>query len=114
MRPYTIARHLSICEKREERINGVVSERPSVDGKTRLTRWIVDKHLWQHRLCDARRLFRCIAASVLQRVREGRNELGVVRRLAGNVGMTLLSGQSKNHEELKRPRSALHLHPTFA
>src|SRR6516162_10556262 len=114
MRPYSISRHLSICEKREERINGVVGERPSVNGKTGLARWIVEKHLWQHRLCDARRFFGCITANVLHRVREGRNELGVVRRFASNVGITLLNGQSENHEELKRPRSALHLHPPFA
>jgi hypothetical protein len=76
VRPYTISRRLSLCENREERISGVVGKRPSVNGKTGLMQWITEKHLWQHRLCDAHRFFGCITACVLQRVPEGRNEPG--------------------------------------
>ena len=108
MRPYTISRHLSICEKREERINGVVGERPSVRGKTGRTRWIVEKHVRQQRPCHPVCFLRRIPTRVLQRVREDGDETGIVRRLPGEIGISL---RARKEDSLRGPRATVRLDP---
>jgi hypothetical protein len=48
---------------------------------------------------------------VLQRVREGGNETGIVRRLPCEVGISLGAGETEDEEKLQGPRSALRLDP---
>jgi hypothetical protein len=51
---------------------------------------------------------------VLQRVREGGNESDIVRRLPGEVGISLRAGKTEDEEELQGPRAALRRNPAPA
>jgi len=80
---YFVSRHLPVCENREEDIDGIVRQRSAVIRETRRVLRIVGQNVRQQSPCHQIRILRCIPARVLQRVREGRDESGIIRRLPG-------------------------------
>jgi len=111
---YLILRHFPVCEDSQEGIDGVVSERPAIVREGCPVRGIIGQDLRQHCPCHPPCFRRRIPTSVLQRVREGGNETGIVRRLPGEIGISLRAGKTEDEEELQGPRTALRRNPARA
>ena len=108
VRTYFVSRHLPICENRKEDIDGIVSECSAIAREGRRALGIVGQDIRQQCPCHPLRFLRRIATRVLQRVREDGNEMGIIRRLTGEVGSVLRAGKE---DSLLRPRAAVRLNP---
>ena len=87
-----IARHLPICKQSQEGIDGIVGESPAILRERRWAGGIIREDLRQHYPCHPPCLLGRIATRMLQRVREGGNETDILRRLHGEVGISLRAG----------------------
>jgi hypothetical protein len=87
--PYSVPRHLPVCEDNQEGISGIVGKCPAIGWEGRRAPRVIGQHIRQqcsrHTLCFRRR----IPTRVFQRVREDGDETGIVRRLTREVGISL-------------------------
>ena len=74
----------------------------------------IGQDLREHCPCHPPCFFRRIPTRVLQRVREGGDETDIIRRLPGEVGISLRAGKTDDEEELQGPRATLRLDPVPA
>src|SRR3984957_13706071 len=106
--PYVISRHLSIGEERKEEIYDVVGECPAIVWVGRRPRGIIVEHVRQQDSGDPRCFRLRVTTGVLQRMREYRDETGIVRWLRREIGGVLLASKEGS---LIWPRTAVRLHP---
>jgi hypothetical protein len=66
VRRHAISLYFSICENREEVIEGAISERPPIVRVRCRTGVVIAHDVWQQRLCDALRFLRGVTARMLQ------------------------------------------------
>src|SRR5712691_1039458 len=92
VRPNLIC-HVSVRVYREEKIDNVIGQRPAIVRKARRLARIIGKNIWQQLSCDGLCLLRSIAARVFQLVREHADEAIIIRRLATEVCLPLLSNE---------------------
>src|SRR6266853_6727837 len=93
VRAHFVSCHLTICEDREEDIDGIVSECSAIVREGRRAPGIVGQDVRQQCPCNPLRFLRRITTRVLQRVREDGNETGIIRRLTAEVGSVLRTGK---------------------
>src|SRR5262245_51075937 len=86
--PYSVPRHLPVCEDSQEGISGIVGECPAVAREGRRAPRVIGQYVRQQR-SHSRCLLRRIPTRVLQLVRENSDETGIVRRLTSQVGISL-------------------------
>ena len=108
VRSYVISLHFSICEDRKEEIHDVVSKFAAIVREGRWLRRIIVKDVREQSPGDFRCLRRRISTGVLQRMRENRDETGIVRRLRTQIGGVLFAGKERS---LIRPSTAICLNP---
>src|SRR5271165_4771090 len=108
MGPDHVLRYLSICEERKEEIYDVVGERPAIVRVGRRPRGIVVEDVRQQGSRDPRCFRRRISTGMLQRVREDRDEAGIVRGLPSEIGAVLLAREERG---LIWARTAVRLNP---
>ena len=111
MRAYVIPRHLPICEERKEDIYDVVGERPAIVRIGRRPRGLIVEHVRQQGSRDPRCFLLRVTTGVLQRVREDRDETGIVRWLRSEIGSFLLASKEGS---LIWPRAPVRLDPNPA
>ena len=108
VRTYLILRHLSIGEKGKEEIYDVVAECAAIVRVSRRPRGIIVEDVREQGPTDPGCFRWRISTGVLQRVREDRDETGIVRGLRSEIGGVLLAGKERS---LIRPRTAIRLNP---
>src|SRR6266404_5656006 len=87
--PHLVLCHLPVCEDSQEGVSSVVGERPAIAREGCWAGGVVGQHIRQQSPCRSPCLLRRIPTCVLQSMREGGNEAGVVRRLTRQIGFPL-------------------------
>ena len=109
--PYVISRDLSIGKERKEEIYDVVGECPAIVRVGRRPRGIIVEHVRQQDSGDPRCLRLRVTTGVLKRVREDRDETGIVGWFPTEISSVLLAGKERR---LIWPRAAVRLNPFSA
>ena len=84
-------RHLRV--EADKSVSDVVRKRPAIARKGCWARGVVAQEIWQHCACHPPCFLRRISPDMLQRVREDRDETGIVGRLPRAIGVVLLASK---------------------
>src|SRR2546426_9024803 len=108
VRAYPIPRHFPIRDYSQEGIGGVVAGCTAIVRERRWARGVIVQQVRQQCPCHPPGFHRRKPPVMLERMREGADETGIVRRLRGAISCVLLAGKEGS---LGGSRTALRLHP---
>src|SRR5207253_708791 len=108
VRAYSIPPHFPIRDDRQEGIGGVVAGCAAIVRVGRRARGVIVQQVRQQCPCHPPGFHRRKPPEMLERMREGADETGIVSRLRGAIRFVLLAGQEGS---LGGSRTALRLHP---
>src|SRR5439155_22623107 len=93
VRAYPIPRHFPIRDDSQEGIGGVVAGCAAIVRVGRWARGVIVQEVRQQCPCHQHGSHRRKPPEMLERMREGADETGIVRRLRGAIRLVLLAGQ---------------------